>query len=198
MTKYISTTETARMIRQALKAKFPGFKFSVRSSKYAGGSSIRVSWTDGPTAALVDQVVQPFSGSAFDGMIDMKYSLKSWILPDGTVALAQSPGTGGQMGSDPGYDYPAPDGAELVSFGADFIFTERSISDEAMARAMKSYAFRYPGDELAEAIKAGEIDPARYWEKSRDYSGIGEGSQYGGDCVLRAYAGKRMVIPAAA
>ena len=53
--KYFDTVETAKLIRKALKAKFPGVKFSVRSRKYAGGSSIDVVWTDGPAAKAVDK-----------------------------------------------------------------------------------------------------------------------------------------------
>ena len=44
----VSLTDTAKLIRATLKAKFPGIKFSVRSSRYAGGSSIDVRWNDGP------------------------------------------------------------------------------------------------------------------------------------------------------
>lgn len=40
MTKYISVTETAKLIRQTLKENFKCIKFSVRSRNYAGGASI--------------------------------------------------------------------------------------------------------------------------------------------------------------
>lgn len=70
MTKYISVTETAKLIRQALKENFSGIKFSVRSSSYAGGASIDVSWTDGPCVVSVDAVVKMFEGASFDGMTD--------------------------------------------------------------------------------------------------------------------------------
>lgn len=36
---YQSCAETAKLLRQALKESFPGVKFSVRSSTYAGGAS---------------------------------------------------------------------------------------------------------------------------------------------------------------
>lgn len=72
MTSYIKGTEQAKMIRNALKVAFPGFKFdSIRVSR---GSAIDISWTDGPTAKDVDAIVQPFSGGYFDGMEDYRGS----------------------------------------------------------------------------------------------------------------------------
>ena len=53
-TRYISTTETAKIIRQELAKAFPGIKFSVKSKSYSGGSSIDVGWTDGPTPKMVE------------------------------------------------------------------------------------------------------------------------------------------------
>jgi hypothetical protein len=72
MGDYISTTDTAKLIRTALKGAFPGSKFAVRSSKYAGGSSIDVHWENGPTTKQVEAVVGHFHGSDFDGMVDLK------------------------------------------------------------------------------------------------------------------------------
>ena len=125
-TKYLTCAETAKYVRAALKSAFPGVKFSVRSSVYAGGASIQVQYTDGPNQADVTAVAQRFEGGGFDGMIDMAYHVKTWLLPDGTVEPAYSGGTGGSMGTVPGYDHPKPSaGAELVRFGADFIFVNR-------------------------------------------------------------------------
>ena len=69
-TKYLTCAETAKLVRETMKVEFPGQKFSVRSSTYAGGASIRIGWTDGPTAAQVQSVTKIFEGSTFDGMID--------------------------------------------------------------------------------------------------------------------------------
>lgn len=52
-----SVAETAKRIRQALKISFAGVRFSVRSDSYSGGSSVRVSWTDGPTQKRVQDVI---------------------------------------------------------------------------------------------------------------------------------------------
>lgn len=98
--RYLSCAETAVLVRKALKEAFPGQKFSVRSSTYSGGASIDVSWTDGPTAVAVDEVVERFRGADFDGMIDLKTYRDSYL--DG----------------------------QRVSFGADFIQTHRRLSEE--------------------------------------------------------------------
>src|ERR1700722_15654415 len=70
MTEYVSTTDTAKLVRAALKKAFaspyPGVRFSVRSDKYAGGASVNVTWTDGPQIDAVDAVVKPYSGAGFD------------------------------------------------------------------------------------------------------------------------------------
>jgi len=89
--RWLSAAELAKIIRKELKANFPGQKFSVRSSNYAGGSSIDIRWTDGPTQGDVDLVVKPLQRVSFDGMIDLKeylgdfeyegehYRASSWV-----------------------------------------------------------------------------------------------------------------------
>lgn len=69
---YEKASETAKKVRVELKKAFPGVKFSVKSSSYAGGSSIRVSWTDGPTRERVKAITSRFESASFDGMNDMK------------------------------------------------------------------------------------------------------------------------------
>lgn len=66
MTVYVSVTDTAKLVRAALKENFPGTRFSVRTSKYAGGASLDVQWTGGPTTPKVDAVVSGFEGTAPD------------------------------------------------------------------------------------------------------------------------------------
>lgn len=107
MTRYLSCAETAKLIRPALKSSFPGVKFSVRSSTYAGGASISVSWTDGPNVADVEGVAKRYAGATFDGMTDMKSYHQDLLSTD--------------------------DGAELVSFGADFVFCTRDYSTGFLA-----------------------------------------------------------------
>jgi hypothetical protein len=54
--KWESVAETAKKIRVALKAAFPGTKFSVRSDSYSMGSAVRIRWTDGPIEKQVAKI----------------------------------------------------------------------------------------------------------------------------------------------
>lgn len=57
----LDVKELAALVRKALKQSFPGVKFSVRSSRYSMGSSVYVSWTDGPTYSQVSEVIDHFN-----------------------------------------------------------------------------------------------------------------------------------------
>jgi len=115
---YIDTKEVAKLIRKALKESFPAYKFSVRLERYAGGSSITVSWTDGPTVNQVEQVAGVFEGSYFDGMIDYK-----------------------------GSRYHKLDGVQ-VHFGADFIFCNRNHTEKTITSAIIKAAMEYGTNDL--------------------------------------------------
>jgi len=67
--RYIGATESAKMIRKALKANFPRTRFSVRKSN---GNSVRVRWTDGPCPADVDLITNRFEGSRYDAAQDLR------------------------------------------------------------------------------------------------------------------------------
>lgn len=69
--KYNSLIVAANNVRTELKAAFPGVKFSVRTSRFAGGDSLDVEWIDGPTTKQVDIIVNKYSAGSFDGMIDL-------------------------------------------------------------------------------------------------------------------------------
>jgi hypothetical protein len=99
----IATRDVAKLIRKRVKDLFPGIRFSVRSKAYSGGSSITVSWTDGPTEAEVSPAVKAYEGADFDGMVDLKTYKRGVIShPDGSI--------------------------EEIQYGADFVFVRRSIS----------------------------------------------------------------------
>lgn len=66
----------AKNIRTELKRGFAGVAFSVRTSKYAGGNSVDVSWIDGPTREQVEKITNKYVGGRFDGMTDC-YDYKS-------------------------------------------------------------------------------------------------------------------------
>jgi hypothetical protein len=110
MTRHLSCTETAKLVRTELKAKFPGAKFSVTSSSYAGGASIRVSWNDGPAGDAVKAAVGHFHGASFDGMTDMKSY------------------------------HDSQHNGETVSFGADYIFFSRELTDAYKASFRAAWA----------------------------------------------------------
>ena len=115
MATRISTTDTAKMIRKALKNSFPSTKFSVRSHSYSGGSSIHISWIDGPMESEVDAISKFYQGASFDGMTDMKDYHNSLIILEGD-------------------DLPTE-----VHFGADFVFTNREVSKEYKANLIAKF-----------------------------------------------------------
>lgn len=102
----LSPAETATLVRKAIKDAHPGVKFSVRCRP--GGSSINVHWTDGPTTRQVETTAKRYAGATFDGMTDMR-EYHDTILS-------------------------TKDGAEIVHFGADFVFCHRTLSDEFRAQ----------------------------------------------------------------
>jgi hypothetical protein len=110
--KRLSTTETAAEVRKALKAAFPTIKFSVRSKSYSMGSSITVSYTDGPIQSQVQAILDGFEGAGFDGSQDLKYQKE-----------------------------PAELNGELVRFGADYVNASRTISAELYKQAAREVAF---------------------------------------------------------
>lgn len=76
----LDTAAAAKLIRHLLKAAFPAVRFSVRTSRYAGGSSIDVTWTDGPSYARVDALVSTLEGRGFDGMQDLAYQKGPFVV----------------------------------------------------------------------------------------------------------------------
>ena len=144
MSEYLSCAATAKLVRAALKKAFPAVKFSVRSETYAGGGCINVGWTDGPSSKAVKAVAGGFAGGGFDGMIDMAFSVDAWLLPDGSVAPASSPGTSGSRGTYEPYSHPAPSpDARKVRFGADSVFCQKSWSVETYTAAVERVCAEY-------------------------------------------------------
>lgn len=111
----ISTADTAKIIRKELKHYFPNVKFSVRSHSYSGGSSINVSWVDGPTANEVDSIAKRFQGASFDGMTDSKSYHNSFVILEGSTLPVE------------------------VHYGADYVFTNRDLSPEFKAELVKKF-----------------------------------------------------------
>jgi hypothetical protein len=130
--KYQRVADTAKLVRAAVKAAFPGVKFSVRSESYAGGASINVFWEDGPTPSDVEKVIGVYAGARFDGMIDLKYHVQHRLCPVHGVQLARVYGHGAGLDRDD-EEGPCCEQAEPIHFGADYVFGHRSYSPEFRA-----------------------------------------------------------------
>lgn len=60
----------AREIRKILKDTHPEIKFSVTSKQYSGGTSINVTWTDGPERRQIMSLINHFEYGRFNMMTD--------------------------------------------------------------------------------------------------------------------------------
>lgn len=84
--KTLHTPKTAAVaIRQILKARFPGTKFSVRTEYFSMGNAIRVIWSYGPTTESVDRLVSKYEYGRFDGSQDLSYSEDTLTVKDGEL-----------------------------------------------------------------------------------------------------------------
>jgi len=170
---YLDVTQAAKIIRRLLKAKFPETKFSVKCDKYSMGSSMDISWFDGPTKEMVEKIARNFETKDFDGMNDMSYGKDSWLLPDGSCSPAYSPGTIGSAGADPSYDYPAPNADAIKITGDFYIFTNRHTSPKFLDvmktfLVMKGYPIEKVEIKESEYNGSGWMDFSAYpWGQDR-------------------------------
>lgn len=105
MARYISHTDTNKLIRATLKREFPGVKFSVRCG--AGSSTATyITWTDGPAEEAVKKATSDYVGSRPD------YTGDYWDTR-----------------------YTTDEHGEEVSYGSNHIFTRRNISAPIMNEA---------------------------------------------------------------
>lgn len=77
----ISTVDTAKEVRKALKVSFPGVKFSVRARAY---SSMAVSWIDGPTEFEVEKVTRNFVGIIGERSLCGDYGVSESYVDNGS------------------------------------------------------------------------------------------------------------------
>ena len=131
---YIPVIDVAKLVRRALKSAYPETLFRVRSSRYSGGASISVSWTDGPREPDEAEIVKNYAGGRFDGTIDMMHYANHWLRPDGSALLRHEKGSVGSGGESPEVDnrvleHLMPEDAQPVHFGADFISVWRESSN---------------------------------------------------------------------
>lgn len=137
--EYIGHADIAKLIRSALARAFAGMTFSVKTKTYAGGGSVDVRWTDGPTTSQVDRVAQQFSTRAFDGSIDMAHDSDLWLYPDGSANTAHTRGTEGSRGSHPEVIESAksPDAVLVENIAGAYIFCSRQIGPKAIQAAIE-------------------------------------------------------------
>ena len=157
--QYLTCAETAKLVRKELKKHFPKTKFSVRSNTYSMGASIDVKWKDGPTCKQVESVVSVYGGKGFDGSIDLAYYITAYILPNGEVITGNCEGTQGSGGYVPSIKNEIPEGAREVSFGADYIHTNREISIEHELQVAEKLALQY---DVKEPIEIAETEYGPY------------------------------------
>jgi len=115
--EYIDATDVAKLVRKRLKAHFPNQRFSVRTSKYSGGSSVRVRWVNGVAETKVQKVVGNFHGATVDGMRDLKEYHDDFLIDEqGNI--------------------------KRVHFGNDFIFLEREYTEDILEKHGKKICER--------------------------------------------------------
>lgn len=61
----------AKAIKQELKKAYPLIKFSVKSDTFAGGNSVGINWTNGPTVSQVELISKKYEYGHFNGMEDI-------------------------------------------------------------------------------------------------------------------------------
>lgn len=76
------SAQAAAAIREELKTKFKGVKFSVTSDNFSMGNSVDIRWTDGPTEDEVSAISGKYQYGHFNGMEDIyEYSNSREDIP---------------------------------------------------------------------------------------------------------------------
>lgn len=126
----IDVVDVAKLIRNALKIAFPDTKFTVRSSRFAGGASIRVKWSARPIEAEVGQLLERFRGLEYNDRWDTWEPLTFYFRPDGT-SIAMGPTGNSEITSNwtnPIVAAVMPQGTDWIRFGADYLHCYREPS----------------------------------------------------------------------
>jgi hypothetical protein len=87
-----SLVAAAKNIRIELGQAFRGCTFRVHSSRFSGGNSISIRWTDGPTTKQVDAIADRYSAGDFNGSDD-SYSYRAdraWTAAFGDAKYVQT------------------------------------------------------------------------------------------------------------
>lgn len=173
--RYIDTAEVAKLVRKHLKKAFPELParfFSVRLSRYSGGSSISVNWTDGPTDAEVEKVTHAFGSARFEGMSDCQYSADQWYCDDHGCRTSHT--YGGDAFCRTGIENSRCCAkAELVTMLSGYIHENRRLSPEFEAR-LEAQVRREAG--MDETVRdMGETLPVQSPDWYGDYSRVRDG-----------------------
>lgn len=69
--RHSTQANAAKAIKEELTKAFPGIKFSVTSSGFSMGDDVRVEYSDGPAAKIVEAITDKYEYGHFDGMNDI-------------------------------------------------------------------------------------------------------------------------------
>jgi len=105
--KYKDTTQSAKEIRKVLKAEYPNTKFSVRVKRFSMGSSVEITWTDGPSECEVSAKVAHLKGGEY---------LNEYISPRRVITRAVMVAAAQACARHYGVDVPEVMGGERVPY----------------------------------------------------------------------------------
>lgn len=126
--RHLDVTEVAKLVRTALRGAFPGFRFKVKSERFAGGTSIDVSYSEqfaenNDRVKSLRSLVEGFQSNRFCGMTDTASSISCWLSPQGQMVPAYCAAFG-MMAEE---SHLNPGGWELVHSGTKFISSYRGF-----------------------------------------------------------------------
>jgi hypothetical protein len=129
MSNWIPTKDVAKLVRAELKRNWDGgkggWKYSVRSDSYAGGSAVRITVPKNFSQEAEQALRQEFHswGSAgFDGMTDSSYSKSHRLCPKHGVSYSY---VGSYFGHNEERFSPCCEHAEDVHLGASYVTVSR-------------------------------------------------------------------------
>jgi hypothetical protein len=154
--KRLTCAETAKLVRKELKRTFPGQKFRVHSHTYAGGASVSIGYTGGPSERTVEDAVNWLQGCDFDGSIDLKTYRDS-------VLVANDDGS-----------------YEQIKSGANFIHAQRAVADDELAELLAEIG-SIEGKELTGAEAVGV-----YCDDDGSFTPLNGSTEWVQDLVYRA------------
>lgn len=118
MSIYVPITLVAKTVKSRLNKYFPDVKWSVRSEKYSMGSTLHVSWNDGPTKEQVKEIVDIYHGSHYEQ--NGGDSIKAY------------------------HDITCPETGKQIKCGNDHLSYHRGFSFKACEQLVKEFIIKYP------------------------------------------------------